>query len=125
MRGYYNLAEGMWRLGRYDEALGYIDQAEAYGRDRDFRVYAYMVDARRYRMMGARGDGGPRRSPGCTRLLDGQGDPGMIGRETLPSLTRLLIRQGRSGRGPVPRPTLYAMRSGPTSWSGPCPPDSP
>ena len=40
MRGYYNLTEGLWRLGRYDEALRYIDQAEAYGRDRDFRVYA-------------------------------------------------------------------------------------
>ncbi len=30
MRGYYNLGEGLWRLGRYDEALAYIDQAEAY-----------------------------------------------------------------------------------------------
>ena len=38
MRAYYNLIEGLWRLGEYREALGYIEQAESFGRDRDFRV---------------------------------------------------------------------------------------
>ena len=28
MRAYYNLIEGLWRLGEYREALGYIEQAE-------------------------------------------------------------------------------------------------
>jgi predicted nicotinamide N-methyase/ribosomal protein S18 acetylase RimI-like enzyme/tetratricopeptide (TPR) repeat protein len=37
MRAYYNLIEGLWRLGDYRGALGYIEQAEHYGRDRDFR----------------------------------------------------------------------------------------
>jgi hypothetical protein len=40
MRAYYNLAEGLWRLGRYDEALGFITEGEAYGADREFQVYA-------------------------------------------------------------------------------------
>ena len=47
MRAYYNLIEGLWRLGKYREALDYIEQAENYGRDRDFRVYGYMFAARR------------------------------------------------------------------------------
>jgi len=55
MRGYYNLMEGLWRLGCYEEALSFVDLAEDYGRDRDFPVYAYMVDARRYRWMAMHG----------------------------------------------------------------------
>ncbi|HET6939982.1 MAG TPA: AAA family ATPase, partial [Nocardioides sp.] len=51
MRAYYNLTEGLWRLGRYDEALAYIEEGEAYGADHDFQVYAYMFDARRYRRL--------------------------------------------------------------------------
>ena len=93
MRAYYNLAEGLWRLGRYDEALGFISDAEAYGADRDFQVHAYMFEARRYRRLGMQGRWAEAVS-GLREMLDGKGDPGMIGRETLPVLTRLLVRQG-------------------------------
>jgi DNA-binding CsgD family transcriptional regulator/tetratricopeptide (TPR) repeat protein len=93
MRGYYNLIEGMWRLGRYAAACDYIDEAENYGRDRDFRVYEYMFDARRYRLMAMRGRWSEAVA-GLHEMLDGQGDPGMIGRETLPVLARTLVRQG-------------------------------
>ncbi len=94
MRAFYNLAEGLWRLGRYDEAFDYIDQAELYGRDREFRVHSYMFAARRHRwqlMLGR----WPEAEAGLRKLLDGQDDPGMIGRETVPILARLLVRQGR------------------------------
>ena len=94
MRAFYNLIEGLWRLGRYDEACAYIDQADAYGRDRDFPVHSYMFDARRCRLLVRQGAWAEAEA-GLRALLEGQSDPGMIGRETLPILARLLVRQGR------------------------------
>jgi DNA-binding CsgD family transcriptional regulator/tetratricopeptide (TPR) repeat protein len=93
MRGYYNLVEGLWRLGEYREALGYIEQAEHYSRDHVFRVYGYMFAARRCRLALMRGRWAEAEA-GLRELLDGQGDPGMIGRETVPILARVLVRQG-------------------------------
>ena len=93
MRAYYNLIEGLWRLGEYREALGYIEQAENYVRDRDFRVYGYMFAARRCRLALMRGRWAEAEA-GLRGLLDGQHDPGMIGRETVPILARVLVRQG-------------------------------
>ncbi len=93
MRAYYNLVEGLWRLGEYREALDYIEQAEHFGRDRDFRVYAYMFAARRCRMALTSGQWAVAEA-GLRKLLDGQDDPGMIGRETVPILARVLVRQG-------------------------------
>jgi len=93
MRGYYNLVEGLWRLGRYDEASDYMHLAREYSQDRDFPVHSYMLDARRFRLMAMRGRW-PEAIAGLRSLLDGQDDPGMIGRETLPMLARLLVRQG-------------------------------
>lgn len=95
MRGFYNLVEGLWRLGRYGEACGYIDRAEAYARDRDFPVHSYMFDARRCRLQAMRG-AWPQAEAGLRRLLSARRDPGMIGRETLPILARLLTRRGHA-----------------------------
>ena len=85
MRAYYNLIEGLWRLGEYREALGYLEQAESFGRDRDFRVHGYMFAARRARLALMRGqwaqaeaalrdllDGARRIGPG--RALSGGAD---------------------------------------------------
>src|SRR6516164_5497263 len=55
MRAYYNLIEGLWRLGEYRQALGYVEQGENFGRDRDFRVHGYMFAARRCRLALMRG----------------------------------------------------------------------
>ena len=93
MRAYYNLIEGLWRLGGYREALGYIEQGETFGRDTDFRVYGYMFAARRCRLALMRGQWAQAEA-GLRELLDGQDDPGMIGRETVPILARVLVRQG-------------------------------
>ena len=93
MRAYYNLIEGLWRLGEYREALGYLEQAENFGRDQDFRVYGYMFAARRARLALMRGQWA-RAEAGLRELLDGQDDPGMIGRETVPVLARVLVRRG-------------------------------
>jgi len=93
MRAYYNLIEGLWRLGEYRRAFGYLEQAENYGRDRDFRVYGYMFAARRCRLALMQGRWAEAEA-GLRDLLDGQDDPGMIGRETVPVLARALVRQG-------------------------------
>jgi len=122
MRAYYNLIEGLWRLGEYREALGYIEQGEHFGRDRDFRVYGYMFAARRCRLALMRGQWAEAEA-GLRELLDGQGDPGMIGRETVPILARVLVRQGSTDArtGSRSRP---AMPPGRTCWSGWCRPAS-
>ena len=74
MRAYYNLIEGLWRLGEYREALGYIEQAENFGRDRDFRAHGYMFAARRCRLALMRGqwaeaEAGLRKPAGRTRTI--------------------------------------------------------
>ncbi len=94
LRGYYNLAEGLWRLGDSDAAMGYIAEAERYSRNREFPVHSYMFDARRYRLMAMRGQWAAAEA-GLRGLLAGHGDPGMIGRETIPILGRVLLRQGK------------------------------
>jgi DNA-binding CsgD family transcriptional regulator/tetratricopeptide (TPR) repeat protein len=96
MRAYYNLIEGLWRLGEYREAFGYLEQAESFGRDRDFRVHGYMFAARRARLALMRGQWAQAEAA-LRDLLDGQDDPGMIGRETVPVLARVLVRQGSAG----------------------------
>lgn len=95
MRAYYNLIEGLWRLGEYRRALGYIEQAENFGRDRDFRAHGYMFAARRCRLALMRGQW-TEAEAGLRELLDGQDDPGMLDRETIPVLARVLVRQGRA-----------------------------
>ena len=74
MRGYYNLVEGLWRLGRYDEAADYIAQARRYSENRDFPVHSYMLDARSYRLI-ARSGRWPEAVAGLRALLDGRDDP--------------------------------------------------
>ena len=93
MRGYYNLVEGMWRLGDYAKVGQYLDAATDYSRDRDFPVHHYMIEARRHRLLAMYG-GWDEAVAGFTSLLDGRSDTGMIGRETIPILARLRMRQG-------------------------------
>ncbi len=96
MRAYYNLVEGLWRLGRFDRAGDYIDQATQYSADRDFPVHSYMLTARTSRLCARRGRWDDAED-GLRSLLDGQDDPGQIGRETVPILARLLVRRGDPG----------------------------
>ena len=98
MRGFHNLVEGLWRLGRFDEAAAELDQAESYGRDRDFPLFT-LHDRRpttpvagRARRVGGGGGGPPRDARRRRRAT-----PASIGHETLPALARLLVRRGADG----------------------------
>ena len=93
MRGLHNLVEGLWRMGRFAEAGSYLDEAAEYGRDRDFQLIGYMIDARRYSLLAKRGHWHEAEA-GLRRLFDVCRKPGMIGHETLPPLARLLVRRG-------------------------------
>lgn len=92
-RGLYNLVEGLWRLGRHDDAIAYCDRAAAYARDRDFQIQMYFFAARGYRLLALRGRWDEAEA-GIRGLLDGQGHPGMPARETVPVLARILVRRG-------------------------------
>jgi DNA-binding CsgD family transcriptional regulator/tetratricopeptide (TPR) repeat protein len=96
MRGLHNLVEGLWHLGRFAEAEEALDKAESYGRDRDFPLFSYMIDARRLRLRAARGEWAEAEA-GLRALVDDNADPGLIGHETLPALARLLVRRGDEG----------------------------
>jgi DNA-binding CsgD family transcriptional regulator/tetratricopeptide (TPR) repeat protein len=93
LRGYYNLVEGLWRLGHYDRALRYLERGEEYAGERDFPAHSYMFRARRLRLLAGSGHWAEAVA-GLQEMLDGAGDPGMIGRETIPSYARLLVRLG-------------------------------
>jgi hypothetical protein len=123
MRGYRNLIEGLWRLGRYEEAISYIDEADAYGRDLDFPGIAYCFEARRCRLLAMRGSW-PEAETRLRALLAGRPDPGTLARETLPILARLLVRRGDPEAGEV---SLWpaGTPSGATTWNGLPPPASP
>ena len=92
-RGLYNLVEGLWRMGRHDEAIAYGDRAIAYARDRDFQIQMYFFAARGYRLLALHGRWDEAEA-GIRGLLDGQGHPGMPARETVPVLARILVRRG-------------------------------
>ena len=75
LRGYYNLVEGMWRLGDYTKVGQYLDAASDYSRDRDFPVHPYMIDARRHRLLAMYGEWNEAVA-GFASLLEGRGDTG-------------------------------------------------
>ena len=75
-----------------------------------------MFGARRYRRLAMQGRWAEAVS-GLREMLDGQGDPGMIGRETLPVLTRLLVRQGHpDATAYLAESTRHAARSSVLDW---------
>jgi tetratricopeptide (TPR) repeat protein len=116
MRAYYNLIEGLWRLGEYREALGYLEQAENYARDRDFRLHGYTFAARRARLALMRGRWA-QAEVGLRELLDGQDDPGMIGRETVPILARVLVRQGSADAPAILQKIGVRTRRDAAAWA--------
>ena len=124
MRGYRNLIEGLWRLGRYEEAITYIDEADAYGRDLDFPGIAYCFEARRCRLLAMQGCLARGRRPGSGHCWPGA-----------PTRARWPARRCRSwpgcwSGGAIRRRARCSLwpagtPSGATTWNGWPPPASP
>src|SRR3954447_2846417 len=118
LRAYYNLVEGFWRLGDLDRAAEHLAATEDYVRDRDFPVYTYMCRARRLRLAGRAG----RWDEAAAGLLELVADrePGMIGRETLPFLARLRVRQGHpDAESLLDQAQEHVRRAGVLEWKVP------
>jgi DNA-binding CsgD family transcriptional regulator len=94
MWGYHNLAGLLWRLGRYDEMVGYLDEGAEYGRDHDFPTHDRGREAYRYRLMALHGEWDAAEQ-GLADVLGDPGDPGVLDRHALPGLARLAVRRGR------------------------------
>jgi len=119
LRGYYNLVEGLWRLDDLTAAEQYLAAAEGYVQDRDFPVYTYMCTARRLRLLAMRGQWEDA-AAGLTKLVDERGNPGMIGRESLPFLARIRVRQGHADAPALlERARDHARRAEVLEWSVP------
>jgi DNA-binding CsgD family transcriptional regulator/tetratricopeptide (TPR) repeat protein len=95
MLGYAYMVFVLWRLGRYEDMLRYLDEGSEYGADHDFLMYEQTREAYRYRLLAMRGEW-EAAEQGLRELLGADPDnPGVIGRHVLPALARLAVRQGR------------------------------
>ena len=116
MRAYYNLAEGLWRL-RPVRRGGGVHRGGG-GLRRRPRVPGVCIHVRRPPLPQAGMQGRWAEAvSGLREMLDGKGDPGMIGRETLPVLARLLVRQGDpDATAYLAESTRHAERSNVLDW---------
>ena len=85
------------------QAEQYLAGAEDYVRDRDFPVYSLHVhNARRLRLSARlRGQWDEAATRLIAELIDERGNPGMIGRESVPFLARIRVRQGHADATPL------------------------
>ncbi len=93
LMGYANLVEALWRLGRFAELDGHLEEGTAYARDRDFSTFALFLEAYRNRLLIVRG--GWEAGGGGLRALLGQPvDQHLVRMYAGPALARLAVRQG-------------------------------
>ena len=93
MIGYLNTVVALWRLGRYDEMVRYLDEGAAYGQDREFHTLDLNRESYRHRLWILRGEW-ERAERGLRALLgDGDVDNG-LGRFAVADLARLAVRRG-------------------------------
>ena len=125
MRGYHNLVEGLWRLGPVRRG-GAAPRRGRRPTARDRGLPGPRLHVRRppAPAAGAARATGRRPRRGCARRSStAASDPGMLGRETLPALARLLVRRGADDAdGAARRAGEHAAR--PTCSRGWCPPGS-
>jgi len=94
-RGYTNLVEGLYRLGRFDELDEPVAAGLAYARGYGFASHEYNLEAHRCMLLTLRGRWDEAEA-GLRRLEAGE-DPGVLASFGLSALGRLLARQGDPG----------------------------
>jgi DNA-binding CsgD family transcriptional regulator/tetratricopeptide (TPR) repeat protein len=96
-RGYTNLVEGLYRLGRFGELDEPLTEGLAHARSYGFASHEYNLEAHRCMLLTLRGRFGEAEA-GLRRLLAGE-DPGVLASFGLSALGRLLARRGDPGAG--------------------------
>jgi DNA-binding CsgD family transcriptional regulator/tetratricopeptide (TPR) repeat protein len=96
-RGYTNLVEGLYRLGRFDELDEPLTAGLAYARGYGFASHEYNLEAHRCMLLTLRGRWDEAEA-GLRRLLAGE-DPGVLASFGLSALGRLLARRSDPGAG--------------------------
>jgi DNA-binding CsgD family transcriptional regulator/tetratricopeptide (TPR) repeat protein len=94
-RGYTNLVEGLYRLGRFGELDEPLTEGLAHARSYGFASHEYNLEAHRCMLLTLRGRFGEAEA-GLRRLLAGE-DPGVLASFGLSALGRLLARRGDPG----------------------------
>jgi DNA-binding CsgD family transcriptional regulator len=94
-RGYTNLVEGLYRLGRFDELDTPIADGLAYAREYGFASHEYNLEAHRCMLLTLRGRF-QEAEAGLARLPAGE-DPGVLASFGLSALGRLRARRGDPG----------------------------
>ena len=97
-RGYCNLAEMLFRLGRLDELDACVDDGMRFVRERGFWSHAYGLELHRGAAQLRRGRWEPALA-GLRALVDDVDDPGMLYAYSVPWLGRLLARRGDAAAG--------------------------
>ncbi|WP_447152742.1 helix-turn-helix transcriptional regulator [Nakamurella sp. GG22] len=95
-RGYTNLAEMLYRYGRFDELRRCVQQGLAYTADHGFTSHAYNLEVHRALLLMRSGDL-PQSEDVLRALVAGRADPGMLEVYSAPSLIRVQMRRGASG----------------------------
>jgi DNA-binding CsgD family transcriptional regulator len=99
-RGYTNIAELLFRFGRYDELAECVVEGLAFTRERGFWSHAYNLELHRCLLLLRRSEWAEAEA-GLRALVDGVSEPGMLYVYSVPPLSRLLARRGSDEAGPL------------------------
>ncbi|MDT7574763.1 MAG: hypothetical protein QOH17_1096 [Pseudonocardiales bacterium] len=92
--GYLNLLSLLWRLGRYAELQVRVGEAAEYTSTRDFLTATRAMQTFGHRLQVMRGEWAAAEE-GLRWVLADSDTHGMLGRQALPTLALLAVRQGR------------------------------
>lgn len=92
-RAYTDLAELLYRDGRWDELAGCLAAGLAFTRERGFRAHGHHLEVHRALLLLRRGDWDAAQQR-LRDLVDAVDDPGMLATYSVPALARLRARRG-------------------------------
>jgi DNA-binding CsgD family transcriptional regulator/tetratricopeptide (TPR) repeat protein len=92
-RAYTNIAELLFRFGRYDELADCVAEGLAFTRERGFWSHAYNLELHRCLLL-LRQSQWAEAEAGLRALVEGVPEPGMLYVYSVPPLARLLARRG-------------------------------
>ena len=98
--GYTGLVKASRRLGRDDDVRRYAEEGLARTRETDLRSHGFTLEAHLYQLLAQEGRWDEAEA-GLRHMLAVAPEAGILGRETLPHLGRLLMRRGHPDADPL------------------------